>query len=170
MCTFFPVMFPYLQKYCLFTAPISFMCLCKAQQHLNQASDCQAGHSVKRKWKTCSQIPEVWPTCLWGTQLYFCDSFSEIVFYPHFLNEESRKRSLRAWICKDDSMCCFSVLIHLFKFAASDVKIGFLPSILYFVSFYNIRVTTLVISYWVWLGVGSISLGSNLYLLLSLCR
>lgn len=74
-CPCVPVMFPYSQKYCLFMAPISFMCLCKAQQHLNQASDCQAGHSIKRKWKTCSRIPEVWLASLRGAQPYFCDSF-----------------------------------------------------------------------------------------------
>lgn len=33
--SFFAVMFPYSQKHCVFTAPVFFMCIWKAQKHWN---------------------------------------------------------------------------------------------------------------------------------------
>lgn len=63
LCSFFPVMFPYSLKYCIFTAPSFFMYICKAEEHLSQTSDYKAGRSIKENWKMCSQMPEVWLAC-----------------------------------------------------------------------------------------------------------
>lgn len=116
LCSFFPVMFPYSQKYCVFTAPVFFTCTCKAQQHLNQTSDCKAGRSVKGKWKMCSQMPEVWLACSRELSFIFMTVLlAGTICYPRFMNEELRKRALKAWLCEGDSMLWFTVLVHHFK-------------------------------------------------------